>query len=90
MRTTATRAETAGTSSSTATPTTSTRSGTRFAEPISRNEQDLATGLERQITKQDRTAWIKGNIEDWVLEDHRLAQTAGALGQRESCSHRRR
>jgi hypothetical protein len=34
------------------------------------------------MTNEDRAAWTKGSIEDWVLEGHRLAQTVayGDLG----------
>jgi hypothetical protein len=32
--------------------------------------------LEGRITAEDRAEWVKGSIEDWVLEGHRLAQTA--------------
>jgi hypothetical protein len=27
------------------------------------------------ITAEDRAEWVKGSIEDWVMEGHRLAQT---------------
>jgi hypothetical protein len=49
---------------------------------ISRNPDALAAELESQITPQDREEWIRGSIEDWVLEGHRLAQRVayGDLG----------
>ena len=43
------------------------------------NPSALAAELERRITDQDRAAWVKGSIEDWVMEGHRVAQT-GAYG----------
>jgi hypothetical protein len=55
---------------------------TGLIERIDRNPQALAAELERRITGQDRSAWIKGNIEDRVMEGHRLEQTVayGDLG----------
>jgi S1/P1 Nuclease len=48
---------------------------TGLLDHINRNPEALAQELERRITDQDRAAWTKGSIEDWVLEGHRLAQT---------------
>jgi hypothetical protein len=55
---------------------------TGLIERIDRNPQALAAELERRITNQDRATWVKGSIEDWVMEGHRLAQTIayGDLG----------
>jgi hypothetical protein len=55
---------------------------TGLLEHINRNPEALATELESHITAQDRAEWVKGSIEDWVLEGHRLAQTVayGDLG----------
>jgi len=53
---------------------------TGLLERIDRNSQALAAGLERRITDQDRATWVKGSIEDWVLEGHRLAQTVAYGG----------
>jgi hypothetical protein len=38
--------------------------------------------LESKITPQDRAEWVKGSIEDWVMEGHKLAQSVayGDLG----------
>lgn len=49
---------------------------------INRNPEALAAELERHITAEDREAWDKGSIEDWVLEGHKLAQSVayGDLG----------
>jgi len=41
---------------------------------ITPNPQALAAALESQITPHDREEWVRGSIEDWVLEGHRLAQ----------------
>jgi hypothetical protein len=43
-------------------------------ERIIRNPEALAAELEGRITPQDRAEWIRGSIQDWVLEAHRLAQ----------------
>ena len=53
-------------------------------DDINRNANSLTAELEQQITPEDRAAWDKGSIEDWVLEAHRLAQTVayGDLGDR--------
>jgi hypothetical protein len=48
---------------------------TGLLEDISRNPDALAAELESRITPQDRAKWVKGSIEDWVMEGHRLAQT---------------
>ena len=48
---------------------------TGLLEHINRNPEALAAELESHITAQDRTAWEKGSIGDWVLEGHRFAQT---------------
>jgi hypothetical protein len=55
---------------------------TGLLEHIDRNSEELAVELERRITDQNRAAWIKGSILDWVMEGHRLAQTVvyGDLG----------
>jgi hypothetical protein len=49
---------------------------TGLLERIDRNPQALAAELERRITDQDRANWVRGSIEDWVMEGHTLAQTA--------------
>jgi hypothetical protein len=48
---------------------------TGLVEPIDRDPKALAAELERRITDQDRATWVKGSIEDWVIEGHRLAQS---------------
>jgi hypothetical protein len=55
---------------------------TGLLEHINRNPEALAAEMESKITAQDRAAWTKGSIEDWVMEGHRLAQTVayGDLG----------
>ena len=42
----------------------------------------MAAELENRITPQDCDEWVRGSIEDWVLEGHRLAQNVayGELG----------
>ncbi len=47
---------------------------TGLLQEINPNPQQLAAELERRITRQERTAWEKGSIEDWVMESHRLDQ----------------
>ena len=47
---------------------------TGLLEHIDRNPEVLAAELVSRITAQDRTVWVKGTVEDWVLEGHRLAQ----------------
>jgi len=44
--------------------------------------EPLAAELEGRITAEDRAEWVKGSVEDWVLEGHRLAQAVayGDLG----------
>ena len=55
---------------------------TGLLEHISRNPEALAAELEGRITAEDRAQWVKGSIEDWVLEGHWLAQMVayGNLG----------
>jgi len=55
---------------------------TGLIERIDRDPHALAAELQRRITDQDRATWVKGSIEDWVMEGHRLAQTVayGDLG----------
>jgi hypothetical protein len=43
---------------------------------INRNPAEFAAELKSRITPQDLAEWRKGSIEDWVMEGHRLAQTA--------------
>ena len=49
---------------------------TGLVQEINPDAKALAAMLGRRITEQDRTAWEQGNIPDWVMEAHRLAQTA--------------
>jgi hypothetical protein len=51
---------------------------------IDRSASSLAAELEEQITPQDKAAWERGSLEDWVLQSHRLARTVayGDLGDR--------
>jgi hypothetical protein len=51
-------------------------------QQINRNPEAPAGGAESRITPQDRAELVKGTIEDWVMEGHRLAQTVayGDLG----------
>jgi len=55
---------------------------TGLLEDISHGPEALAADLESRITPQNRAEWVKGSIEDWVMEGHRLAQTVayGDLG----------
>jgi len=53
---------------------------TGLIERISSNDQALAAIIGRQITNEDRTAWAKGSVKDWVLEGHRLARTIAYQG----------
>ncbi|HXJ93211.1 MAG TPA: S1/P1 nuclease [Terriglobia bacterium] len=55
---------------------------TGLLEHINHDPQALAAELERQITPQERTAWERGTITDWVLEGHHVAVTVayGDLG----------
>ncbi len=46
---------------------------TGLVEEMDRDPRALAASLEREITPQERAAWERGTIEDWVLESHRLA-----------------
>jgi hypothetical protein len=48
---------------------------TGLVQEISRNPQQLAAQLEREITPFERAAWQQGTVEDWVLESHRVAET---------------
>jgi len=48
---------------------------TGLLEHINRNPEALAGELESRITPQDREKWVRGSIEDWSLEGHRLAQS---------------
>jgi hypothetical protein len=48
---------------------------TGLLERIDRNPQALAAELGRRITDQDRASWVRGSIEDRVMEGHTLAQT---------------
>jgi hypothetical protein len=56
---------------------------TGLLEQINCNPETLAADLESRITPQDRAEWVKGTIEAWVMEGHRLAQTVayGDLGR---------
>ena len=56
--------------------------GTGLLEHINRNPDAFAVELESHVTAPDRTEWVKGSIEDWVLEGHKLAQCVayGDLG----------
>ena len=49
---------------------------------IARHPEALAAELENRITPQDCDERVRGSIEDWVLEGHRLAQNVayGELG----------
>ena len=40
---------------------------TGLLEHINRNPEALATELESNVTAQDRQAWDKGSIQDWVF-----------------------
>ncbi|HEY6273763.1 MAG TPA: S1/P1 nuclease [Terriglobales bacterium] len=61
---------------------------TGLLEDIGRNPEELAAELEAKITPQDRAEWMKGSMEDWVLEGHRLAQRVayGDLGSENPAS----
>lgn len=58
---------------------------TGLLEHINRNPEALAAELESHITAQDWEEWDKGSIEDWVLEEYRLAQAVacGDLGSQD-------
>jgi hypothetical protein len=47
---------------------------------LNTNDRVLAEIVQGQISDADRAAWVKGTVEDWVLEAHRLAQTAAYQG----------
>ncbi len=47
---------------------------TGLIQDIDRDPESLAEELERRITREDRLAWDRGSIADWVLQSHRLAQ----------------
>jgi hypothetical protein len=51
---------------------------TGLIERIDRSPQALSAELERRIT--NRAAWVKGSIEDWVMEGHALAQSVAYRG----------
>ena len=53
---------------------------TGLLERVNSNEQALAEIIRRKITDADLRAWAKGGVKDWVLEGHRLAQTAAYRG----------
>ena len=53
---------------------------TGLIERINSNDQALAEIIRRRITDEDRAAWAKGGLKDWVLEAHRLAQTVAYQG----------
>lgn len=47
-----------------------------LVQEINPDPRGLVAELGRATTAQDRASWQKGTIGDWVLESHRLAQTA--------------
>jgi hypothetical protein len=51
-------------------------------DDIDRDTESLAEDLEDRITPEERVAWNKGTVEDWVLQSHWLARTVayGDLG----------
>jgi hypothetical protein len=56
---------------------------TGLVQEISPDPQALAAALEHQISSRDAALWERGSLQDWVMESHRLAQTAvyrGLLG----------
>jgi hypothetical protein len=55
---------------------------TGLLQHITRDPEALAAQLEHRITAQERANWVKGSIEDWVMEGHRLAEAVayGTLG----------
>jgi len=53
---------------------------TGLIERINSNDQALAEIIRRRITDEDRAAWAKGGLKDWVLEAHRLARTVAYQG----------
>lgn len=48
---------------------------TGLLEHINPSPKALAAELESRITPEDREKWVRGSIEDWALEGHRLAQS---------------
>jgi hypothetical protein len=44
-------------------------------DDINRSASSLAGELEQQITPQDKAAWDRGSLQDWILQSHRLART---------------
>jgi hypothetical protein len=48
---------------------------TCLLEDINRNPEALAAELESRITLLDHAEWVRGTLEDWVMEGHGLAQT---------------
>jgi hypothetical protein len=61
-------------------------------EHISRNPEAPAGEPESRITAEDRAEWVKGSIDDWVLEGHRLARAVRLRrpGHERPGSHHRR
>ena len=53
---------------------------TGLIERINSNDQALAEIIRLKITDADLTAWAQGGVADWILEAHRLAQTAAYQG----------
>jgi hypothetical protein len=53
---------------------------TGLIERVNSNDQALAEIIRLKITDADLTAWAQGGVEDWILEAHRLAQTAAYQG----------
>ena len=49
---------------------------TGLVQEINSDPQQLAAELAREITGQERAFWQAGDVSAWVLESHRLAQTA--------------
>jgi hypothetical protein len=49
---------------------------TGLVQAINRDPQSLAAELERETTDAQRATWQTGSVETWVLESHRLAQSA--------------
>jgi hypothetical protein len=49
---------------------------TGLVQEINPDPRALAAELGREITPQERASWQAGDISAWVLESHRLAQTA--------------
>jgi hypothetical protein len=53
---------------------------TGLIERINSSDRALAEIIRREITDADVTAWAQGGMADWILEAHRLAQTAAYQG----------